>query len=160
MRDHQESSPKRLSANCFGDCLPVFFQALLQKRSTSVITTWLSSPLSHVARRTEEDFHPPRARASSWPRGARAGQRGSGRARGAALPTAAPWRPRVALGSARRCRGPRPWPWPCSIRGSRRGHAGGAAPWGTACGCEDSQGLILSFYVLPDCKFLNFLYSL
>lgn len=46
------------------DPSPIFFQALLQKRSMSAITTWSSSPLCHVGRRTGEDFHPPRAQTS------------------------------------------------------------------------------------------------
>lgn len=67
------------------------------------------------------------------------------------LSEALPWALALALALLH----PREPPWPRAAC-----HAGGAAPRGTACGCEDSQGLILSFYVLPDCKFLNFLYSL
>ncbi|XP_057278867.1 metabotropic glutamate receptor 7 isoform X6 [Pezoporus wallicus] len=61
--------------------IPIFFgtaqsaeKALLQKRSTSVITTWSSSPICHVGQRTGEEFHPPLAQTSSRARGVRLGR--------------------------------------------------------------------------------------
>ena len=149
------------------DPSPVLFQALLQKRSTSVITTWLSSPFCRVGRRTGEDFHPAlvqsSSRAEGWePRGGRGhGDAAGERARSPVLPWLLPGTSFIALGFGRRCR--RPWPWTRSGRGScraRRRDGRTGSPGRAAFSCKDLKGLILSFYVLPDCKFLNFLYSL
>ncbi|XP_069722105.1 metabotropic glutamate receptor 7 isoform X3 [Phaenicophaeus curvirostris] len=83
--------------------IPIFFgtaqsaeKALLQKRSTSVITTWLSSPFCRVGWRTGEGFHPPLAQTSSRaagcpPREGRGhGDAAGRRERSPVLPTAAP----------------------------------------------------------------------
>lgn len=55
--------------SCLGDrvSLAAFFQALLQKRNMSVITTWLSSPLHQTESQEDGDFHPFCHLTSSWP---------------------------------------------------------------------------------------------
>lgn len=104
-----------------GDCFPLVFQALLQKRSTSVITTWLSSPLRH-GREDGEDCHALRARASSRPRRQqRPGRAGSCCPRPLRVP---------GVGRAVRC-GHGATAWPCSAAELPSPRHGGALP-GTA----------------------------
>ncbi|XP_061210197.1 metabotropic glutamate receptor 7 isoform X5 [Neopsephotus bourkii] len=160
--------------------IPIFFgtaqsaeKALLQKRSTSVITTWSSSPICHVGRRTGEEFHLPLAQTSSRARGVRL-SRGEAMAmlwegaRGAlcsqrllpeilfiALGFVRRW---LVLPSAVALALLRPREPLCSRAQLWHGRTG--SPGRAAFSYKDFKGLILSFYVLPDCKFLNFLYSL
>lgn len=129
-----------------GDCFPLVFQALLQKRSTSVITTWLSSPLHH-GHEDGEDFHLLRAQASSRPRH----EQRPGRA-GSCCPTATP--------CARQGLGGEVWAWGRGLALLRHGAAELTAREERSPALRGLTGAVLSFYVLPDCKFLNFLYSL
>ncbi|XP_062486376.1 metabotropic glutamate receptor 7 isoform X5 [Pezoporus occidentalis] len=160
--------------------IPIFFgtaqsaeKALLQKRSTSVITTWSSSPICHVGQRTGEEFHPPLAQTSSRARGIRLG-RGEAMAMLREGVRGAPCSQRllpeilfIALGFVRR------WlvlpsavalallrPWEPLRSRAQLWHGRTSSPGRAAFSYKDFKGLILSFYVLPDCKFLNFLYSL
>lgn len=165
--------PRGSGLDGVSDCSPVYFQALLQKRSTSVITTWSSSPICHVGRRTGEGFHPPPAQTSSQVRSVRLsggeamamlreGVRGAPCSRRLlpeilfiALGFVRRW---LVLPSAVALALLRPREPLCSriqLWHGRTGSLGRAA-----FSYKDFKGLILSFYVLPDCKFLNFLYSL
>lgn len=130
------SLPTEAFAGRSGDRFPLVFQAPLQKRSTSVITTWLSKP--GRGREDGEDFHALRHGPPAGP--------------------AASCCPRPLREPGVRCAvscgvGLQPGPAPprsCRAHGTEE-----RSP-----ALRGLTGAVLSFYVLPDCEFLNFLYSL
>lgn len=154
-----------------------FFQALLQKRNMSVIITWLSSPLHQTETWEDGDFFHPFCHLTSsrpvlklqhihcwrcW------------RAKAVIMED-----PSILNSCSMKISLNYSWlnkslalPLGCDVGpvhfygryvlwvSSFDLWVGPASPGWTAFGNGNFQGAILSLYVLPNCKFLNFLYSL